>query len=80
MKTNKKTTKSGKKKQLITKGMSFAEILRKHPEAAEVFSKYGMHCFGCPMSMQESLESGIKAHGLDVAKILNELNKAVKKK
>lgn len=78
MKEQKSRKKTGKGE--ISGKMSFAEVIQKHPEAAEVFSKHGMSCFGCPMAMQETIEQGITAHGQDVNKIVEELNKAVKSK
>ncbi|MFH1249110.1 MAG: DUF1858 domain-containing protein [archaeon] len=81
MKTAKKSSKkAAAKKQPIHGKMTFAEVLNKHPQTAEVFFKNGMSCFGCPASMMENVEDGIKAHGKDEKKIINELNKAIKKK
>ena len=64
--------------QKIKKKMTFAEVLEKHPEVAGVLMEKGMHCIGCPMSQMESLEDGIKAHGLNVDEIVKELNKKIK--
>lgn len=72
--------KKKEKKQEITKRMTFAQVLEKHPEVASIFFKHGMSCVGCPMAMQESIEQGCLAHGLDPDKIVDELNKKVKKK
>jgi hybrid cluster-associated redox disulfide protein len=69
-----------KKKQLITKEMSIAEVISKYPKTIPVLMKTGMHCIGCPMAMQETLEEGLSAHGLDADKIVDELNKIVRKK
>jgi hybrid cluster-associated redox disulfide protein len=69
-----------KKKQLITKEMSISEVISRHPETIPVLMKTGMHCIGCPMAMQETLEEGLSAHGLDADKIVDELNKIVRKK
>ena len=67
-----------KKKQLITKNMTFSQILKKYPETAEVFFKEGMSCVGCPLAMQETVEQGCEAHGINVEKMLKELNKKIK--
>ena len=64
-----------KEKKKITKDMSFAEIMQENPKAIEVLLGKGMHCIGCPMAMQETLEEGALAHGLDVKKLVKELNK-----
>lgn len=58
--------------------MSIAEVVENHPEAAEVFRKHGLSCMGCPFAMMETLEQGAKSHGIDLEKLLKELNEAVK--
>ena len=68
------------KKDKITKKMTFAEIMQKHPEASEILLEKGMHCIECPMAMQESLEDGAKAHGLNADEIVEEINKKLKGK
>ena len=70
-------------KQMITKDMSFGEILQRFPQTFSVFSKYGMHCIGCSMSAYETVEQGAKAHGMkekDLAKLLDEMNRMAAKK
>lgn len=67
--------KKTKTKEKITKKMSFSEILEKFPEAAEILFESGMHCCGCPMSANESLEQGAIAHGIDADKLIEKLNK-----
>jgi hybrid cluster-associated redox disulfide protein len=64
----------------ITKDMSFSEVLQKHPETAVVFMSHGMHCIGCMMAQFETIEQGAVAHGIDVKKLVEDLNKAIKKK
>jgi hybrid cluster-associated redox disulfide protein len=62
----------------IKKDTSLGEIAAKYPKAAEVLAKKGMACVGCPMAMMETVEMGAKSHGLDVNKLLKEMNKALK--
>jgi hybrid cluster-associated redox disulfide protein len=62
---------------MITKDMGIMEIVEKYPITVEVFSRYGMHCFGCMAARFESLEQGALAHGLDVDMLVQDLNKAV---
>ena len=64
-------------KQKITKTITLGQLLKKYPEAAEVLFKEGMMCVGCPMAMQETLEQGCQVHGLDVNKIIKEINKKI---
>jgi len=68
------------KERAITGKMSFAEVMQKHPEAAEILFQKGMQCVGCPMAMQESLEAGAMAHGINPKKLVEEINKKIKKK
>ena len=66
------------KKNKIAKEMNFTEILKKNPDSVKVFLKYDMHCIGCPMAQQETLEEGCKAHGIDADKLVKEINKEEK--
>lgn len=61
----------------ITKNIILKKLLKKYPKASEVLFKEGMMCAGCPMAMQETLEQGCEAHGLDVNKIIKEINKKI---
>ena len=60
--------------QQITKDMTFAQVMRMHPDVVKVFSKYNLGCIGCMGAQAESLEQGCSAHGLDVNEVLNDLN------
>ena len=60
--------------------MTIAEVAGHYPETMPVFFKHGMTCFGCPMALQETVEQGAEAHGIDSEEMLKELNKAVSKK
>ena len=59
--------------------MKIEEVLKKYPEAEEVFGKYGFHCVGCVAASFESIEQGATAHGIDVEKLIKDLNKAIEK-
>ncbi len=59
----------------ITREMLIGEILREKPEAVETLLRFGMGCVGCPSSQMESLEQAAMVHGLDLEKLLEELNK-----
>jgi len=72
--------KSKKSKQLINKSMTIAETVSKYPETIPVLMKSGMHCIGCPMALSETLEQGLLVHGMNIDKIIEELNKVAKKK
>ena len=79
MKT-KKIKKEIKKKDStkVTADMTFGEVMSKYPKTQEVFMKHGMACFGCAFAMQETVEQGAMAHGIEVKKLLEDLNKVMK--
>lgn len=74
MKTKNKVKKENQK---ITKDMTFAEVIQKYPQTAKVFLEAGMHCVGCVMAQQETIEQGAQVHGLDVDELVEKLNKVV---
>ena len=59
---------------MITKDMIIAEILRVHPNAADILMRNGMGCLGCPSSQSEPLSLAADIHGLNLEKLLAELN------
>lgn len=64
--------------QKITRTMTFGELIRAYPVAAPVLGKYGLHCIGCHLSVTETIEQGMRAHGMDDAsidKLVEELNR-----
>ena len=71
----KKDAKTGK----ITKDMPIPEILTKYPETISVFQDYGLHCIGCFVASFETLEQGAMAHGLDIDKLVKDLNLSLEK-
>jgi len=68
-----------KKKQKITKEMSFAEIIEKNPESVQILLEKGMHCIECPMAQRESLQEGCMSHGLNPEDITKRLNQKLEK-
>lgn len=63
---------------MINKDMKIKEITEKAPRSVEIMLKHGLHCIGCPIASQETLEQGCQAHGLDdktIKKIVEEINK-----
>ena len=61
----------------ITKEMTFGEVLSMYPETVKTFFVYGMHCFGCHLAVDETIEQGALAHGVPVDKLIDDLNKTV---
>jgi len=58
-----------------TKETLIGEALRINPRAAEILMRYGMGCVGCPSAQMESTEQAAMVHGIDLEKLLEELNK-----
>ena len=61
----------------ITKEMGIIDVIQNYPETIEVFQKYGFGCIGCAAARFENLEAGAKVHGIDVNKMVEDLNAAV---
>ncbi len=60
----------------ITKDMSIQEVVEKYPQSIQVFMMHGLGCVGCAIANFENIEQGAAAHGIDVDKLLEDLNKA----
>jgi len=66
----------------ITRKTSLSELMEIYPEAGELFSNRGLHCFGCALAAFETLEQGAKAHGMsdkEIDELVNELNSRIPK-
>jgi hybrid cluster-associated redox disulfide protein len=58
----------------INKYMTFHQVLQMSPQVAKVLGGFNLGCVGCMGAINETLEQGATAHGLDVNDILRELN------
>ena len=68
---------------VITKDTMIGEIVEKYPAAVEPLMAAGVHCVGCHVSPYETLEQGLKGHGMSeeaVVAVIQRLNEAVQKK
>ena len=74
-KTKKNVSRVGKKKNNITRDMTIFQAMRMRPDAVEKLLNMGMGCGGCQFAMMETIEQGAMVHGLDVEKVLKEINK-----
>jgi hybrid cluster-associated redox disulfide protein len=63
---------------MITRDMTIEEVIRRHPETIPVFRKFGLDCMECQIAAFEAVEHGAGVHRVDVEKLMDELNKAVK--
>ncbi|WP_026476788.1 DUF1858 domain-containing protein [Alkaliphilus transvaalensis] len=58
----------------ITESMTIMDVLRMDREVAAVFMKHGLHCLGCPGATMESIGDAGRVHGIDVSKLIEDLN------
>jgi hybrid cluster-associated redox disulfide protein len=63
---------------MIRKDMKIEDVLRKYPQTAHVFDRFGIDCAGCQLSEFENLEHGAKVHKIDLQALLKDLNDALK--
>jgi hybrid cluster-associated redox disulfide protein len=64
--------------QTITKEMTFAQVMRQHPDVLKVLASFQLGCVGCMGAQHETIEKGAMAHGLDVDELLDALNAVCK--
>ena len=62
------------KKAKITKDTLIMDIVKINPEAVGILQSYGMHCLGCALAHMETIEQAVGVHGVDLEKLLEELN------
>ncbi|MFO7812233.1 MAG: DUF1858 domain-containing protein [Pelovirga sp.] len=60
--------------QVITKDMTFNQLLQMHPDAAQILANFNLGCVGCLGASTETLAQGARAHGLDIETLLTALN------
>lgn len=58
----------------ITENTTIFEALEINPNAAEILMRYGMHCLGCALAHGETVGEAADVHGVDLEKMLEELN------
>lgn len=61
----------------ITKDTLIAECLQINPDAAEILLGAGMHCFGCALAHNETIEQAVAVHGEDLDELLKKLNEGI---
>ena len=64
----------------VTKDMILSDILKLDKGTVPILLNSGMHCLGCPSSSGESIEDACSIHGIDVDKLVKELNDYLEKK
>ncbi|MCW2277425.1 DUF1858 domain-containing protein [Heliophilum fasciatum] len=61
---------------MLVKEMTISEVVGKYPQTVPVFMSFGMGCLGCSAARFENIAQGAGAHGIDIEKLMVELNKA----
>jgi hybrid cluster-associated redox disulfide protein len=79
-KTVKKSAKTKVKENIISKEMTFAELLNKYSQSANILFESGLHCIGCGGAMYETIEQGCMMHGFTKKQIDDLIKKLNKKK
>jgi hybrid cluster-associated redox disulfide protein len=67
-------------KSEITKDMMIGEVVKKYPDSAGIMFEHGLECVGCHIATWETIEQGAQSHGVDIEKLMQELNKKVNTK
>lgn len=73
-KEQKERTRASGQRSRITGDMTIYQAMRVRPEVVGKLLNMGMGCGGCQFAMMETIEQGSIVHGLDVEKVLKELN------
>jgi hybrid cluster-associated redox disulfide protein len=64
----------------ITADMTIEDVVKDYPETIEVFFRHGLACVGCHAARYENIEQGAMVHGMELEKLLKDLNEAIEKK
>lgn len=63
----------------ISAGSVIADIIRVYPQTIPVLRTFGMGCLGCPSATGEALSKAAEIHGINIAELLEALNKVIAK-
>ena len=58
----------------VTKDMTIGELLMMDRSAGAILMQNGMHCVGCPSAAGETREEASMVHGMDIDKLLSDIN------
>lgn len=48
----------------VTKDMVISDVVRNYPQSVDIMLRHGLHCFGCGVSLYETIEQGALGHGM----------------
>lgn len=60
----------------VAKDSNLGEIAGKYPQAARIFTEYGLHCVGCFASAFDTVEAGASIHGMSTEEIEDMIKQA----
>jgi hybrid cluster-associated redox disulfide protein len=58
----------------VNKDMLIMDALALDNSLVPVMQSHGLHCFGCPSSRGKSLEMAALNHGVDIDKLIADMN------
>lgn len=61
--------------QIINEKMLVGEILEMDEETTKVMIKHGLNCLGCPGSFSENLKEAAEGHGINLDRLIEDLNR-----
>lgn len=64
----------------INENMLLNDILDMEPDPTNVFLRHGLPCLGCPGARSESLKEAAEGHGIDLKKLMDDLNEYLEEK
>ncbi len=64
--------------ETVTPDTLIGDLVLFHPETAELLFSIGLHCLGCPSSGVETISDAADVHGLEVGKLVEQLNDIIK--
>lgn len=64
---------------MITENDTVREVIKKYPEAKQIFTKYGLMECGGPLGPKEPISFFARVHRVDPEKLLKELNELAEK-
>lgn len=59
----------------ITEDMKVCDVLELCDSMEQIFRQHGLLCTGCPGAAKETLREAADGHGIDVEKLLADLNR-----
>ena len=64
----------------VNENMLLNDILDMEPDPTNVFLRHGLPCLGCPGARSESLKEAAEGHGIDLKKLMDDLNEFLEEK